>query len=148
MTKEYVIDSNILFSAFMSGKDIYQLMFSENEIYIPDYAFSEIEKYKKRILSKTKLKESDLKEFVIKLLSNVIVVPNLLISEDSLIKAYHLCHDIDEKDTVYIALSIEFDFEVITSDKKLYNGLRKKNFTKIVLLKDVIEQLVKNKKAK
>jgi len=46
-----VIDSNILFSAFMSGKNIYQLLFSENEIYIPDYAFSEIDKYKKRILN-------------------------------------------------------------------------------------------------
>jgi len=148
MRKEYVIDSNILFSSFMSGKNIYQLLFSENEIYIPDYAFSEIEKYKKRILSKTKLKETELKEFVITLLSKVIVVPNLLISEDSLLRAYHLCHDIDEKDTVYIALSIEFDFEVITNDKKLYNGPRKKNFKKIMLLKDVIEQLVAKKEAK
>jgi len=37
--KEYIIDANVLFSAFISGKNIYQLLFSDNKIFLPDYAF-------------------------------------------------------------------------------------------------------------
>lgn len=41
---KYIIDSNVLFSAFISGRDVYRLLFSEYTIYLPDYAFLEIEK--------------------------------------------------------------------------------------------------------
>ena len=36
----YVIDANVLFSAFISGKDIYPLLFSTYTIYVPDFAFT------------------------------------------------------------------------------------------------------------
>lgn len=139
MRPGYVIDANILFSAFISGKDVYHLFFSEKEIYLPDFAFFEIEKYKKRILSKTKLEEKDFKEFVIKLLSEVTVIPTLLISKKSLIRAYKLCKEIDEKDTLYVALAIELDFTLVTNDKKLYDGLRESKFCKIELLEKIIK---------
>lgn len=139
MKEKYVIDTNILFSAFISGKDIYPLLFSERDIYLPDFAFLELEKYEKRILKKTKLDNKELKNFVITLLTNVTVIPSFLISKQSFIQAYTLCKDIDEKDTVYIALTIEFDFKLITNDKKLYDGLRALNFNQIILLKDIIE---------
>jgi len=134
----YVIDANVLFSAFISGRDIYQLLFSEKKIYLPDFAFSEIEKYKKRILKKAKLEPEEFKEFVIRLLANVTVIPNFLLSPQSVRQAYALCKDIDEKDTVYVALAIEFDFKLITNDKKLYNALRGKDFNKIILLEDIM----------
>ncbi len=137
----YIIDSNVLFSAFISGRDVYRLLFSEYTIYLPDYAFLEIEKYKKRILCKTKLTEHEFKEFVIALLRNVIVVPSLLLSKSSLQKAYQLCQSIDEKDTVYVATSIEFGFPLITADKKLYDGLKERDFDQVILLDDIIKQL-------
>jgi len=43
-SKKYVIDANVLFSAFISGKDIYDLLFSTFKIYVPDFAFLELEK--------------------------------------------------------------------------------------------------------
>jgi predicted nucleic acid-binding protein len=139
MNPEYVIDANVLFSAFISGKEIYQILFSEKKIYLPDFTFLEIEKYKERILKKTRLKEDEFKEFVIKLLMNVTVVPNFLISQESLKEAYILCQSIDEKDTVYIALAIEFHLILITNDRRLYNGLKKQHFHNIILLEEVIE---------
>ena len=89
MKQGYVIDANVLFSAFISGKDIYQLLFSEKKIYLPDFAFSEIEKYKKRILRKAKLEQEEFKEFVIRLLANVTVIPNFLLSPQSIGQAYY-----------------------------------------------------------
>jgi len=138
---KYIIDSNVLFSAFISGRDVYHLLFSEYTIYLPDYAFLEIEKYKTRILGKTKLTEPEFKEFVIALLRNVTVVPSLLLSQSSLQKAYYLCQSIDEKDTVYVATSIEFGFPLITTDKKLYDGLKEYGLAQVILLEDVIKQL-------
>jgi predicted nucleic acid-binding protein len=141
MKHKYVIDANVLFSAVISGKSVYRLLFSEHTIYLPDFAFLEIEKYKQRILKKTKLSEQEFQEFVLKLLTNVTVIPNLLISQRSLKDAYELCKGIDEKDTVYIAVALEFDVTVITSDKTLFTGLKERNFTQVMLLKDVINTL-------
>ena len=82
-THKYVIDANILFSAFISGKELYTLLFSEYTIYLPDFAFLELEKYKQRIIKKTKLTEHEFQEFVLRLLKDVTVIPNLLLSQAS-----------------------------------------------------------------
>ncbi len=148
MKHGYVIDSNVLFSAFISGKNVYRLLFSEYTIYLPDFAFLELEKYKQRILKKTKLNEHEFQEFALKLLSNVTVIPSMLISQSVLKRAYQLCRDIDEKDTVFIAAAIEFDLTLITNDKALYFSLQKLNFTKIALLSDIIGNLAAANKPK
>jgi predicted nucleic acid-binding protein len=139
MKEKYVIDANVLFGAFISGKDIYQFLFSEKELYLPDFAFLELEKYEGRILKKTKLRDKELSDFVITLLSKVTVIPSFLILKASFTQAYPLCKDIDEKNTVYVALAIELGFKLVTNDKKLYDGLESLNFNQVVLLKDVME---------
>lgn len=141
MKPRYVIDANVLFGAFISGKDLYRLLCSEYTIYLPDYAFTEIEKYKQRILKKTKVKEEQFQTFVLSLLSKVTVIPNLLLSQASLQEAYRLCQEIDEKDTVYVAVALEFGIPLITSDKALHDGLQARQFSNVVLLKDIIAQL-------
>lgn len=141
MSSRYLIDANILFSAFISGKELYTLLFSEHAIYLPDFAFLELEKYKERILKKTKLKEEEFQEFVLKLFSNVTVIPNLLLSHSILKQAHELCKDIDEKDTVYVAAALEFDLILLTNDQRLYLGLRERNFSKVALWSDIADAL-------
>ena len=41
-------------------------------------------------------------------------------------KAFDLCKNIDEKDTIYVALTLELRGGLWTGDKKLINGLEKK----------------------
>jgi len=140
-SKKYLIDANVLFSAFISGKKIYDILFSTYKIFVPDFAFLELEKYKQRILKKTKLSELDLQVFVLRLFNNITVIPNLLISKGSLHRGYEVCKEIDEKDTVYIAAAIELNIDLITSDKKLYNFLKSHGFNQIVLLGDIINTI-------
>ena len=141
MPHKYVIDANVLFSAFISGKELYTLLFSSYTIYVPDFAFLELEKYKQRILKKTKLPKDEFQEFVLRLLDNVMVIPNLLLSQAALTEAYELCKEIDEKDTVYIAAAIELNLTFITSDKRLFYGLKERNFSQVMLLGDIINTL-------
>jgi predicted nucleic acid-binding protein len=82
-----------------------------------------------------------LQEYVLKLLSNVTVIPNFVISRPALQQAYQLCYEIDEKDTVYVAVAIEFGMTLITNDKKLYEGLKARHFSNVALLQDIVEQL-------
>lgn len=105
-SRKFIIDANVLFSAFISGKEIYSLLFSEHGIYLPDFAFLELDKYKKRILKKTKLTENQFKEYILGLLKYVTVIPNLILSESSLAATYQICREIDEKDTVYVAAAM------------------------------------------
>ena len=144
--REFIIDANVLFSAFISGKEIYSLLFSEHGIYLPDFAFLELDKYKKRILKKTKLTENQFREFILGLLKYVTVVPNLLLSETSLVAAYQICREIDEKDTVYVAAAIQLDLTLVTNDKRLYAGLKQNNFPRVMLLGDVINSFPQMKK--
>jgi predicted nucleic acid-binding protein len=49
-----VLDSNILFSALISGKELYIDIFRTSDFYAPDFILSEFSKYKERIIKKTK----------------------------------------------------------------------------------------------
>jgi predicted nucleic acid-binding protein len=137
---EIVADSNILFSALISGKSVYLDIFRIAKVYVPDFIFLEIEKYEKRIVQKTKLKDS-FREFVRDLFSEVTVIPKLAISSKSFAIAYGLCRDIDEKDTPFLALSIELNMSLWTNDKILFDGLQAKGYSNIISNDEIFKLL-------
>ena len=47
-----VADSNILFSALISGKELWIDIFRSSEIYVPDFIFAELSKYQEKIIRK------------------------------------------------------------------------------------------------
>lgn len=48
--------------------------------------------------------------------------------------AYSLCHDIDPKDSLQVALALEINGLLWTGDKKLRTGLMCKGFTHFMIL--------------
>lgn len=56
----------------------------------------------------------------------------------ALIKATELARDIDIKDVSYIALAIQLDLILLTRDKKLLQGLKRKGFRKVMLFEDLL----------
>ncbi|TAE18167.1 MAG: hypothetical protein EAZ95_05040 [Bacteroidetes bacterium] len=140
MKKRFVVDINVLFSALMSGKDLYINAFTTFQFLLPDFALSELQKYQLLILEKTKLSPTDLQSFTLSLFEQVIVVPNMLVSNQSYLQAFELCKDIDEKDLTYIALAIEFDLPFITKDSILAEGVKQKGFQNIILLTDFLQE--------
>ncbi len=71
-----VLDSNILFSALISSKDIYLDILQKIRAYTPDFIFIEISKYEERIIKKTKL-QKEFSQFVKELFSEIIVSQKL-----------------------------------------------------------------------
>ena len=135
-----VIDSNIIFSSLMSGKNFYMDMLNQNEVYAPDFLFEEINEYENIIIEKTPLKENfyDYAQEIFKYLT---IIPKIAIRPETWEKAYNLCKTVDEKDTPFLALSLELNLPLITRDKKLYKGLLNQGIKDIILFEEFFEQL-------
>jgi predicted nucleic acid-binding protein len=137
-----VIDSNIIFSALISGKELYIDIFKALQIYVPDFIFKEISKYEERIIKKTKI-PNYFTFFIRELFSEVTVIPKFGITKKNFKKALSLCQDIDPKDTPYLALSIELDIPLWTNDKKLINGLLDKGYKNIITTEEIFKLTLK-----
>jgi len=129
-----VVDSNIIFSALLSKCSPIRdsLFLREHKYYAPNFFFSEIFKYKEKILKCSKLDEAELYELLMRLLDGIQFVKSSIISAENRKYAYDLCEDIDEKDVPFIALAIELDAYVWTGDKKLIKGLQRKGFSRFL----------------
>jgi predicted nucleic acid-binding protein len=136
--QEFVVDANVLISVLISGKASYKLILSFLDLFTPDFALEEIEKYRPVIFEKTKLTPDELRNFTLHIFNEVAVVPNLVISDEALTKATELASDIDIKDVSYIALAIQLDLILLTRDKKLMQGLKRKGFRKVMLFEDLL----------
>jgi predicted nucleic acid-binding protein len=137
---QVIVDTNVIFSAIISGKSIYKKLITTYEVFSLDYLFSELATYQTVILEKTKLDKSQIAPYLLAIFSGIKVVPSMLLSESSRQQAYDLCFDIDLKDAPYIALSIELGIILITNDKVLFEGLQKKKFKNITLFEDFVNQ--------
>jgi len=119
-----VVDSNIIFSMLLKNNKFYNILKNENvKFIIPKFLFVEIFKYKEKIVKYSKLNDDEVLEILYDILKNITIVDEMLISNISYKKAYELV-----KDIVFIALCLEFDAKLWSSDKKLINGLKQKQF--------------------
>ena len=128
--RKVIIDSNIVFSALRVKNSLTRdkILNSQDKYYAPNFLIGEIFKHKERILKRSKASEEETLEYLLKVLSRINFISEDSISTGNFIAAYRLCKDIDEKDTPFIALSIELGYEFWTRDNELKSGLIKKGF--------------------
>ncbi|WP_456474548.1 PIN domain-containing protein [Candidatus Pyrohabitans sp.] len=131
--KRIILDTNILFSSLLPAsreiRDV--ILLSENfEFYSCNYAIVEMFKHKSKIVESAKIDEYKILEILHKILKAITFIREDSVSEFSLKRAYELCHDVDEKDIPFIALTIELDGLLWTGDRKLKTKLVEKGFDK------------------
>lgn len=78
----YVIDANVLMSALISGKAFYKTVFGSLDIFLPEYALVEIEKYKETIIQKSKLDEVAMRHYTLDLFQQLTILLTYLLSID------------------------------------------------------------------
>ncbi len=130
--KKIIIDSNIIFSALKGteSRTRNKILNSDNQYFTPNFLIVEIFKYKDLILKKSNASEEETLNFLSRILNRITFVNEENISTVNFITAFRLCKDIDEKDTPFIALSLELGYSIWTRDKELKNGLKAKGFDK------------------
>ena len=79
-------------------------------------------------MQKSKATEDEVYEVLYKILHRITFINEESISLANFIEAYKLCGNIDEKDTPFVALTLELEGELWTKDNVLKRGLIKKGF--------------------
>ena len=126
-----VIDANRIFSELIGKNSRIRTALSkgsESQFVCPKYVLVELFKHKETIARKSGLDEGELLELLHTLIENIRFFDEDAISIGSWTEAWRLCRDIDEKDVAYVALTLELDGQLWTSDRVLEDGLRRKGF--------------------
>lgn len=130
-----IIDTNIIFSVLLNTHStIGDLLFNSDSIfkfYSCDYMRFEIENHWEKLKHISKLSDSELEESKFKVFSKINFINEELIPEKIWLDAEELVADIDIDDSDFVALAKYLKGFLWTGDKKLYDGLKKKNFNRV-----------------
>lgn len=137
----FVIDSNTVFSAILNpNSNIGQIILNGSKYFTflsSDLLFEEIKNHENKILKISGLEYQDYSLIYSLIKTKLKFINQNLIEDKILQKAYHLTMDIDPKDTLYIALSIQFNCKLWTGDNKLIAGLKKKGIDQFITTNEI-----------
>ncbi len=141
------VDSNIVFSAILNTRgNIGQLLTIGSkhfDFYTIDLLKTEIFNHKTKIQKITGFSDKKFEEIYDLIISKIRFVDNILFSDNSIKNAYKLTHDIDEEDTLFVALTNHLKSKLWTGDKVLENGLKKKGYSRIITTPELYDIFIK-----
>jgi predicted nucleic acid-binding protein len=142
-----LIDTNLLFSAIIKpdGK-IAEIILNSNfdlKIYGCYFSYIELFRHKDKILKLSKLDETELLEIMYQVIKKIEFFNEEQIPEEYFKKAFNLTFDVDEKDTVFIAMADYLKYPLWSGDLKLIEGLRKKEYHNILNTNELLAVLGK-----
>jgi putative PIN family toxin of toxin-antitoxin system len=130
MKQLIVVDTNILFAALQNKSNkIRAILTNPNLIfYAPNFLVVEVFKHKERILKKASSTEEEILELLMLLIQQIKFVPEAHIPTETIIHAFRLCKGEDDKDTLFVALALEYEALLWTRDEKLKQHLKTQGF--------------------
>jgi predicted nucleic acid-binding protein len=130
MKQVIVVDTNILFAAMRNNSIKIRAILSNPNFHFvaPNFLVVEIFKHKERILQKATGTEEEVIELLILLIQQVKFISESQIPTETIIHAFRLCKDEDEKDTLFVALALEYNALFWTRDEKLKRHLKTQGF--------------------
>ena len=138
-----VVDTNILFSALLSKKGKIRSIILQGKatFFSCNFSIAELLSLSDRLLQKQRIRREEWQWFAYQILKRINFVSESFISKESLKTAVDLCKDIDIKDTLFVALSLDLEGYLWTGDKELANGLKNKGFDKVLMTEDLLKFL-------
>jgi len=125
---EILIDSNLIYSALLKNGRIARLILNPpNSItfFAPGYLLEEINSHWDKIIQLSGLPENDLKSSLDELMKNIVLINYGLMGDEIFNEAEKICANIDEKDTIFVAISLFFNLTLWTGGQKTQEGFRK-----------------------
>lgn len=135
--KPIIVDTNIVFSALVNKNSAIAriLLESHQALLMPKFGFAELFKHKEKICKVSKHTLDEVLEILYELIRHIDFYDENFISTDALQKAWWLVKDIDPKDMLFVALTIEMNGLLWTGDNKLRLSLEEKGFTALFVSK-------------
>lgn len=131
-----VVDTNIVFSAILNTQSrIGQILisgFKYFDFYSVCLLKEEIKNHQNKILSISGYSLSDYKEIYDEIISKITFVHDVLLLDSEINSALVLTQDIDENDTLFVALANQLKSNIWTVDKKLFLGLQSKGYNNLL----------------
>ena len=145
-----VVDANIIFSGILkSNGKIGDLLINSNKFFSfisPDFLRTEIYNHHDKLIRISNLTLKQVLESEYQIYKSITFISEEQISMESWKFAESLVSDIDSKDAVYIAYTKQFKCKLWTGDKKLINGLIRKNYNNILSTENLFS--IRNEKLK
>ena len=130
-----VVDANIVFSGILnSNGKIGDLLINSAKFFsfiAPDFLRTEIYNHHEKLIKISELTLEQVLESEYQIYKSIMFVSEEQIDEESWRFVDELIHDIDSDDIVYIAYTKQFKCKLWTGDKKLINGLARKNYRNV-----------------
>ena len=131
-----VVDTNIVFSTLLKANGAVAKAFfnipSFAEYYAPDFLVTELQLHRTKLLKQSGLSELNYEIAKTSVFAQINFIDVSVLPEEFKREAALLTKDIDFKDFEFVALALFMNAVLWTGDKKLYNGLRRKNFDKVI----------------
>jgi predicted nucleic acid-binding protein len=131
-----VVDTNIIFSALLnSNSTVGDLIFNSDkyfEFYSCSYMRYEIQKHWERLKKISKLSDQQLQVSYTQVLSKLKFINEEIIPVETWLASEEITKEVDIDDTDFVALTKLLKATLWTGDKVLYNGLKKRNFKKLL----------------
>jgi predicted nucleic acid-binding protein len=136
-----VVDSNIVFSAILNSKSRIGQILTIGSRYFEFYSINllktEILNHRLKIQNISGYSKIQFEESFTIITSKIRFVSEILLSNKDIETALKLTRDIDENDTLFVALANHLKAKLWTGDKKLEYGLKKKEFQRILSTDDM-----------
>ena len=133
---DLVVDANILFAALVKNSTTSDIMFSDNmHLYTPEFIFTEFEKYKELLKSKTKRTYSDFENLMDLFQRRIAIIP---LEEIKAFVGNAKKISPDVKDIPYVALALKLNASIWSNDKALKE---KQDLVKVYSTEDLIKIL-------
>ena len=132
MNSQVIIDTNLVFAFLHKNQAKSARFFFSNQDYIfltPNFFVYETFFHHDVILEKSKAIPEATYSLFEKVVEKLFFINESTISVKNFIDAYHLCKDVDDKDTPFVALSLELNAPLWTRDGILKTHLISKGFT-------------------
>ena len=132
MNNEVIIDTNLVFAFLHKNQAESARFFFSKQDYsflTPNLFVYETFLHHDTILEKSKGTHEATHSLFEKVVEKLYFINESTISIENFIDAYYLCKDVDDKDTPFIALSLELSVPLWTRDVILKNHLISKGFT-------------------
>lgn len=131
-----VVDTNIVFSAILNTQSkIGQLLISGRnyfQFYSVELLKEELDNHQDKLLKISGYSLDAYQKIHNTITSKIHFINDVFISDNEIEKALMLTKDVDENDTLFVALASQMNSIIWTGDKKLISGLRCKGYGKFI----------------